>query len=164
MKIKYYVSVLLIASLVLFNCEEDENQIQTAPARDRSEQQLIDLDTLNNYLNTHYYNSGQLNDLSVYPSITDIEISKLNDDEILPDNTTLLIDAVEEMYTTYEDVDYTYYLMKIRNGEGEQPNFTDQVRVNYDGFLTNNVTFDESVTSLDIDLAFSIAVFKVFLF
>ena len=46
MKIKYYISVVLIASFVLFNCEEDDNQIQTAPARDRSEQQLIDLDTL----------------------------------------------------------------------------------------------------------------------
>ena len=157
MKIKYCISVVLIVSFVLFNCEEDENQVQTVPARDRSEQQLIDLDTLHNYLNTHYYNSGQLNDLSVYPSISDIEISKLNDDEILPDNTTFLIDAVEEMHTTYEDVDYTYYLLKIRNGEGEHPNFTDQVRVNYDGFLTNNVSFDESVTSLDIDLAFSIA-------
>ena len=156
MKIKFYILTVFIFSFIIYSCDEEESQTQSVPARDRAEQQATDLDTLQNYLNTHYFNSGYINNLSSYPRIEDIEIIELLEGDELPPNTTLLINAVEERYTSYEDTSYTYYVLNLENGQGDQPHFSDQVRVNYEGFLTNGTIFDESVTSTDIDLAFSI--------
>jgi len=157
MKIIFYIFNILIFSFFCYSCDENQSESQSSsPARDRTEQQSADLDSLQNYLNSHYFNSGYINDLQTYPTIGDIEISKLNEGDELPPNTTLLIDAVEQRHTIYEETNYTYYVLEINEGQGDQPHFTDQVRVNYEGFLLDNTVFDESVTSTDIDLAFSI--------
>ena len=156
MKIKFYILSIFIFSLISHSCDEEESQSQSLPARDRTEQQSADLDSLHNYLTTHFFNSGYINDLPTYPTIDDIEITQLAEGEDLPANTTLLIDAVDERSTIYEETNYTYYVLELKEGLGNQPHFTDQVRVNYEGFLTDNTIFDESVTSADIDLAFSI--------
>ena len=70
---------LFIFSLFVFNCNEDENETTSIPSRDRAEQQASDLDTLQNYFNTHYYNSGELNALTTYPTLENIVISKLEE-------------------------------------------------------------------------------------
>lgn len=157
MKIKFYFLLVFIFTLFFFNCEQDKTQSTVVQARDRVEQQLDDIDSLQVYLNTHYFNSDAILNQSDYPSISDIEITELIEGETLPINSMMLIDAVQEQHTVHEDIDYTYYTLTIEEGLGEQPHFTDQVRVNYEGFLTNNSTFDESVTSIDVDLAFSIS-------
>ena len=157
MKFKHYFFIILVFSLVFFTCQPDDEQVQVAPPRDRVEQQLDDIDTLQVYFNTHYYNSGAIDALSSYPTIADIQISKLNDGETLPPDTTLLIDVVEEKQTVFRDTDYTYYTLTLNEGAGENPHFSDQVRVNYEGFLTTGATFDASVTSVDIDLPSAIA-------
>jgi hypothetical protein len=153
MKIKFYAFLLFIFSSVIYTCEKEETQAEAIPPRDRAEQQLSDMDTLQNYLNTHYFNSGALEALSSYPQISDIEITELLEGETLPPDTTLLIDVVEEKQTVSEGVDYSYYILTIEQGQGESPHFTDQVRVNYEGFLTNNTSFDASISPLDFDLA-----------
>ena len=152
MKIKFYAFLLFIFSSIIYTCEEEETQVAAIPPRDRAEQQLSDMDSLQNYLNNHYFNSGALESLSSYPQISDIEIIELAEGETLPPDTTLLIDAVEEKQTIYEGVNYNYYILTIEQGQGESLHFTDQVRVNYEGFLTNNSSFDASISSLDFDL------------
>lgn len=142
--------------LIAINCSKDDDQTTAQPPRDRAEQQASDMDTLQNYFNTHYYNSGAISALSTYPTIDNIKITKLEDGESLPANTTLLADVVEEMTTTYKDVEYKYYILKLQDGLGEQPHFTDQVRVNYEGNLINGNIFDSSVNPIDIDLVLSI--------
>ncbi|MFL2623523.1 MAG: FKBP-type peptidyl-prolyl cis-trans isomerase [Flavobacteriaceae bacterium] len=153
MKIKFYAFLLSIFSLVIYTCEKEETQAEVIPPRDRADQQLSDMDTLQNYLNNHYFNSGDLEALSSYPQISDIEITELVEGETLPSDATLLINAVEERQTVYREIDYTYYILNIEQGQGEHPHFTDQVRVNYEGFLTNNTSFDASISSLDFDLS-----------
>ena len=144
---------MFIFSSFIFTCEKEETQAEVIPPRNRVEQQLSDMDTLQNYLNNHYFNSGALEALSSYPQISDIEITELVVGETLPPGKTLLIDAVEEKQTMYEGVDYSYYILTIKQGQGEHPHFTDQVRVNYEGFLTDNTSFDSSISSLDFDLS-----------
>ena len=97
MKIKFYILSIFIFSLICHSCDEEASQSQSLPARDRTEQQSSDLDSLQNYLNTHFFNSGYINDLPTYPTIDDIEITQLAEGEDLPANTTLLIDAVHDI-------------------------------------------------------------------
>ena len=159
MKIKFYFVLFFLTTIPLafISCSDEDSQTQSIPARDRTEQQVSDQDSLQTYLNTHYYNSGEIMSMTAYPRIEDIQITKLADGETLPNGSTMLIDAVEQRQTIFEETDYTYYTLTLKQGLGDSPNFCDQVRVKYDGFLTNNSTFDESVTSVDVDLAFSIA-------
>ena len=82
-------------------------------------------------------------------------ITELLEGESLPPNTSLLMDAVEVKSTTYLEVDYEYYILKIKQGEGESsPNFCDKVRVNYSGSLTDGSVFDGTTTPVVFDLVY----------
>ena len=120
MKLKLYI--LIIAILFLgFSCGDDEGDgITEVPEADRTEQQVIDNDSLVGYLQTHYINETIL---SNNPSISfeNIEINELPEDGELPnpDQNSLLIDLVETFTTTYFDVEYEYYVLRINQGGSE---------------------------------------------
>ena len=143
-------------SIFDFNCNEDENETTSIPPRDRAEQQASDLDTLQNYFNTHYYNSGELNALTTYPALENIVISKLEEGDSQPPNTTMLSNAVVQKTTTNNDVSYEYYILTIEQGLGESPHFTHQVRVGKIGTTIDGNEFDRSVSPTDLDLVYTI--------
>ena len=158
MKFKLYI--LLIAVLLLsFSCSDDDDGIIELPEADRTEQQVIDNDSLVSYLQSHYVDASLL---SNNPAIffTEININQLPDDGELPnpDQNSLLIDIVETLTTTYFDVEYDYYILKINQGGSENsPNFSDKVRVSYEGTLMDDTVFDSSSTPVDFDLTSTIA-------
>jgi len=154
MNYKYSILFICLLILAVVSCEKDENTV-AAPPNDRGEQQVIDSISLKSYLSTHYYNSAAVNSLA-NPRLEDLVITELLDGETLPINTTLLIDDVEQHSTTLLEVDYKYYILKIKPGEGESPNFSDSVRVNYSGSLTNGSVFDSSTTPVVFDLVYVI--------
>ncbi|CAI8235323.1 MAG: Peptidyl-prolyl cis-trans isomerase Mip [Formosa sp. Hel1_33_131] len=154
MNYKYSILFICLLILTVVSCEKDENTV-AAPPNDRGEQQVIDSISLKSYLSTHYYNSVAVNSLA-NPRLEDLVITELLDGETLPINTTLLIDDVEQHSTTLLEVDYKYYILKIKPGEGESPNFSDSVRVNYSGSLTNGSVFDSSTTPVVFDLVYVI--------
>ncbi len=155
MNYKYSILFICLLILTVVSCEKDENTVAAVPPNDRGEQQVIDSISLKSYLSTHYYNSEALNSLA-NPRLEDLVITELPDGETLPINTTLLIDDVEQNSTTYLEVDYKYYILKIKPGEGESPNFSDSVRVNYSGSLTNGNVFDSSAAPVVFDLVYVI--------
>ena len=159
MKLKLYI--LLISILFVgFSCGDDgaDNVIEV-PEADRTEQQVIDNDSLVGYLQTHYVNESILiNNQSIL--FNDFEINELPEDGNLPDpdQNTLLIDLVETFTTTYFDVEYEYYILKVNQGGSDNsPNFSDKVRVSYEGTLMDNTVFDSSITPVDFDLTSTIA-------
>ena len=159
MKLKLYI--LLIAVLLIgYSCgDDDDDGLVEVPEADRTEQQAIDNDSLVNFLQTHYIDESFLMNNSEV-SFNDIEITELPDDGELPnpDNNTLLIDLVEVLTTTYFDAEYEYYILKINQGGAENsPNFSDKVRVSYEGTLMDDTVFDSSVTPVDFDLTSTIA-------
>ena len=159
MKLKRYI--LLIAVLLIgYSCgDDDDDGLVEVPEADRTEQQAIDNDSLVNFLQTHYIDESLLMNNSEV-SFNDIEITELPDDGELPnpDNNTLLIDLVEVLTTTYFDAEYEYYILKINQGGAENsPNFSDKVRVSYEGTLMDDTVFDSSVTPVDFDLTSTIA-------
>ena len=159
MKLKLYI--LLIAVLLIgYSCgDDDDDGLVEVPEADRTEQQAIDNDSLVNFLQTHYIDESLLMNNSEV-SFNDIEITELPVDGELPnpDDNTLLIDLVEVLTTTYFDAEYEYYILKINQGGAENsPNFSDKVRVSYEGTLMDDTVFDSSLTPVDFDLTSTIA-------
>jgi len=159
MKFKLYI--LLITILLLgFSCgDDDDDGIVEVPEADRTEQQVIDNDSLVSFLQSHYVDESLLTN---NPTILfdEIEINQLPEDGELPnpDQNSLLIDMVETLTTTYFDVEYEYYILKINQGGSENsPNFSDKVRVSYEGTLMDDTVFDSSSTPVDFDLTSTIA-------
>ena len=159
MKFKLYI--LLITILLLgFSCgDDDDDGIVEIPEADRTEQQVIDNDSLVSFLQSHYVDESLLtNNPTIH--FNEIEINQLPEDGELPnpDQNSLLIDLVETLTTTYFDVEYEYYIIKINQGGSENsPNFSDKVRVSYEGTLMDDTVFDSSSTPVDFDLTSTIA-------
>ena len=159
MKFKLYILLITIL-LVGFSCgDDDDDGIIEVPEADRTEQQVIDNDSLVSYLHSHYVNVSLVSNNPTI-SFTEININQLPDDGELPnpDQNSLLIDIVETLTTTYFDVEYEYYILKINQGGSENsPNFSDKVRVSYEGTLMDDTVFDSSSTPVDFDLTSTIA-------
>ncbi len=158
MEIRKTALYILCLILVLASCSKnDDDGTIVIEIRDRTEQQIVDKDSLIGYLETHYYNSGDFI-TNTNQVIGDIIISELPDDGVLPDpvNNTLLIDAVEIKNALYvdvdEEVDYEYYVLKLNQGGGTSPNFPDKVRVNYSGNLMDEEIFDSTANPTSFDL------------
>ncbi len=162
MKIKTLkTSLYLLAFLtVLISCKKDDETISVIPARDRTEQQVSDKDSITSYLEGHYYNSSFFETGSNH-KYTDIIITELPIDEVTgeylampnPSDNTLLIDAVETKTTTYLEADYEYYILRLNQGEGDAPRFTDAVRVKYEGSsIRNEEIFDARITPEELPL------------
>ena len=102
MKFKLYI--LLITILLLgFSCgDDDDDGIIAVPEADRTEQQVIDNDSLVSYLQSHYVDSSILLNNSTI-SFNEIEINQLPENGELPnpDQNSLLVDIVETLTTTY---------------------------------------------------------------
>mgnify|MGYP003871537857 CR=1 FL=1 len=137
------------------SCEDDDDGLTvTFEERDRAEQQIVDDSTLVAYLSSHYYNSSFF-ETGTNHKYTDIVITELEEGEVVPEGHTLLFDAVDSPFstTTFLDTDYKYYVLRINQGGGDAPNFTDQVRVKYEGSSVNTgEVFDSRITPFDIPL------------
>ena len=154
MKNKIYFFISLSLTFFLFSCPGDQDGLNSIAEVDRTIQQIDDDSILNNYLETHYYNSGELSQMSSF-TINDIVITQLEEDAILPDPNinTLLIDDVISGTTVYEETEYDYYYLNLNQGGGdESPNFTDKVRVNYEGTLLDGEVFDNTISPVVFDL------------
>ena len=158
MNLKTYIT-LIVLLFIIFSCGDDDNDIVEIPEADRTEQQVIDNDSLVSFFQSHYVDESLLTNNSII-SFNDIEINILPEDGELPNpnQNTLLIDLVETLTTTYFDVEYEYYILKINQGGSDiSPNFSDKVRVSYEGSLMDDTIFDSSITPVDFDLTSTIA-------
>jgi hypothetical protein len=138
--------------MIFISCGDDDGPNTTFELRDRAEQQAADRDSLMDYLSTHYYNSSLFESGSNH-RIDDIIINELPEGETVPDGKTLLLDAIETRTTVFDETDYEYYFLRLNQGGGESPNFTDRVRVRYEGFLeVDGEVFDGVATPIDLPM------------
>ena len=156
MKLLDYIKLVIAILILAYACSaDDDSGFVPTPERDRTEQQVEDLQILQEYLSTHYFNSEDLGNM-VNPTIDDIEIRQLAEGETVPQGNTLLSESslLLERTTTFLDTEYIYYVLKINQGGGDAPAFADRVRVTYEGFLMEDasVVFDRRVTPEDISL------------
>lgn len=125
------------------NNDDDGDDTVTIELNDRGEQQILDSDSLEVYLTSHYYNSGVFQSNSDR-GISDIIITELEEGETVPTEHTLLKTAVGAPKTVVnEGLTYEYYVLRLNEGEGiNSPNFTDNLRINYEGFTLDDAVFD----------------------
>lgn len=149
-----FCALFLLA--LVSSCKKDDEGGSSFVEADRTEQQVIDGDSLIRYLQTHYYNSGTFATPGNY-GIDDIVIEELPIDEATgeylpmpnPSENTLLMDVVETKTETYLDVEYTYYILRLNNGGGESPHFCDDILANYSGMMQDGEVFDSTVNAQD---------------
>src|SRR5690606_24676614 len=65
---------------------------------------------------------------------------------------SVAVDIDNPKTTTYQEVEYQFYILELNEGGGENPNFSDNVRMNYNGFLPNGTSFDGTVTPIEFAL------------
>jgi len=149
--------LLLLVTLLVISCNKDDDgdEFITVPIRDRTEQQLADNDSILKYLNSHYYNSQQIEGIA-NPSVSDIIITKFAEGEtVAPDGHTKLSDpgVVETKSVVFADTDYELYVLELNKGGGSKsPEFSDNVLVKYEGFTLDDEVFDSAVNPVEFDL------------
>jgi len=144
----FIIGVLAITFLI--SCKKDDkNDIETVPPRDRGEQAIDDDEAILAYLQTHFYNAEDFQN----PAANFNYI--VNFDTITGDNAnkTPIIDS--DLLTTKtvrkDSIDYTIYILKIREGAGDKPTFADSTFQNYKGELLNQDLFDNTANPVWFD-------------
>jgi len=140
----------VLASIVLISCKKDDtNDITTVPIRDSGEQAIEDDEAILAYLQTHFYNTEDFQNPAANFNYV------VNFDTIAGDNTnkTPIIDS--DLLTTKivrrDSIDYTIYILKIREGAGDKPTFADSTFQNYKGELLNRNLFDNTANPVWFD-------------
>ncbi|AXG70864.1 hypothetical protein KORDIASMS9_03114 [Kordia sp. SMS9] len=145
-----FLTIAVIA--IVFSCKRDDDPVAFAELRDRGEQQIEDDAALVAFLSTHFYNYEDF-DL-VNPESPANDAVRVSFDTIAGVNAdkTPLINQVEVRTTTFQDVEYKYYVLKVREGGGESYTSFDQVDLVYHGQLLDLETFDLRLTQIQIPL------------
>ena len=151
---KFFIASLLLAALTLSCNKDDDSTPEAIPDRDRGEQEIDDQAALEEYLSTHFYNYEDFEN----PEADFDYVVRLDTINAANADKTPLIDSdkLEKKVFKYKDVDYTIYLLKVREGAGAQPKFSDSTFVTYQGELLNGTRFDGSSTPLWFDLVSTI--------
>ncbi|MDX1752349.1 MAG: hypothetical protein R3259_04120 [Salinimicrobium sediminis] len=161
MNLKKFLFLPVLAAAFLISCDKDDDgSAEPEPPRDRGEQEIADQAALDAYLETHFYN---YEDFENPPADFNyqIEIDTIN--AANADKTPLSQSPLLEAKTyTFEDVEYTIYLLKVREGAEDQyqPKFSDSTFVSYRGSLLNRRMFDASVNPVWFDLTRTIPGFS----
>lgn len=149
-KIKYGVALLVTLLIVTVSCKkDDENGPDVVPPHDRGEEAAIAKAEFKDFLATHFYNYTEFEN--------DPENFKLRFDTIPKGNTDIIplkmqVDSIKVTDLVDKSVEYTLYILKVREGGGEKPHFSDYTTNTYDGRLLNLDLFDSAVTPVRFNL------------
>ncbi|WP_029037734.1 FKBP-type peptidyl-prolyl cis-trans isomerase [Salinimicrobium xinjiangense] len=160
MRLNKLLLLPLFIALFSVSCDKDDDPgAEVIPPRDRGEQEIADQAALQEYLDTHYYN---YEDFQNPPAEFDYTIKIDTINAANADKTPLSASPdLESKVFNYQGVDYTLYILKVREGAAEQPKpkFSDSTFVAYEGSLLNRTVFDTSRNPVWFDLTRTVAGF-----
>ncbi len=131
------------AGIFVIGCNSDDDDIgEEITPRDPVEQAADDEETLQAYLQTHFYNYEEFeNPPAGFDYV--IRFDTIAGDNL--DKTPLIeSDLLYVKNVSREDVDYKMYILKVREGVGRQLTFADSAYVSYEGVLTNRNVFESN--------------------
>ena len=138
--------------LVVYSCKKDDSSVDSVPVNDITTQYALEKDSIIEFLQTHFYNYEDFENL---PNNSSVEllidtISGDNSDKIsLYDQVSnLMIDVEDE---NSEMIPHNMYYIINREGNGESPTVADSVFVAYKGLTLDNNTFDVRNTPIWLD-------------
>ncbi len=152
MNVRKYSFAIIIALATLYACNnDDDNAATVTPPRDRAEQQVTDDQELQSYLKTHFYTLENV-DLNG-DDIPEYQIAKF---DTITNGQTPIIDSplFTSKKVTLADVEYELYILKLGEGVGNQPTFSDSTVVTYRGkllYTDNDDLFDSAITPVTFD-------------
>lgn len=146
MKIIKTLLLIIITSTIIFSCRPDDDGGGVIEQRDRTEQQIEDSAELIEFLNTHFYNYDEFDFTNPDGEANDTFQMTFGKIEGANADRTPLINQVETRTITYFDVEYTYYVLKLRQGGGKEYSNADAVNLTYRGQLLDLSTFDFRLT------------------
>ena len=151
---------LLLTFTLLVSCNKDDDN--TIEIRDYSEQVVIDEQTIEEYLKSHYYNYEDFNSSNSFEVDTKVRIDTITDATA---NKTPLFDQVKIKTINVSDSDgietpHKLYYIIAREGTISNPSIVDSVYITYKGMLTDNSIFDERKYPAWLDLANSLEGFR----
>jgi len=156
---KFTIYLLLTFTLLLSCNKDDDNTIEI---RDYSEQVVIDEQTIEEYLKSHYYNYEDFNSSNSFEVDIKVRIDTITDATA---NKTPLFDQVKIKTINVSDSDgietpHKLYYIIAREGIISNPSIVDSVYITYKGMLTDNSIFDERKYPAWLDLANSLQGFR----
>jgi len=135
---------------MFISCKKDDPGTSSVPDRDRGEQAIKDDEALISFLKTHFYNYEEF---ETPPADFDYTIRF---DTIAGSNSDkspiFESDLLKTKTVTRDDIDYNLYVLKVREGEGQNPAYVDSTFVTYTGKLLTGVNFDDAQTPVWFDL------------
>lgn len=138
-RIKYGFTIVMILMIATISCKKDDDVPEPPPPRDRGPEAERAQKEIEEFLETHFYNYEDF--------VNDPDNSKIKFDTIAGDNAnkTPLIQQVtfkEVKDIVNKDVTYKLYYLKVREGGGERPHFSDYTTNTYEGRKLNLEIFD----------------------
>ncbi len=163
MNIKNFTLSVLSLFFVITSCRnDDDDDIQPIPLRNEAEVYGEDLIEIEEYLSSHFFNYDEFDFNAPYSAANDSFILKIDSiPEGNPDNKIPLIDmmsgtgmmgVLDFKIVEQNGIDYKLYILKIREGLGDNLHSLDRAIVNYNGILTNDEVFDSAITPINFNL------------
>lgn len=150
MKLSKYLLAILVVGTMMFSCEDDDVPTTTTTIRDEAEVAAENDEAIRDFLGTHFY--------KIAPDLTNPNIKTIQFDTIAginSDEQPIMESEFLKTKTIVEnDIDYTLYYLKIREGAPSEykPTYADLVVVSYRGQTLNLTKFDESVSPIKFNL------------
>ncbi len=145
---KRFIHILLF-TFIIYSCDKEEEEVELP--RDVGEQAVIDEQSLEDFLSTHFYNYEDFQNIGYQTKITF--------DTIIGENLekTPLINQVKKSSISVKTsdgsfVNHSIYTLVAREGTGESPSSVDSTYLTYEGLLLNKFSFDRSSTPVWFDL------------
>lgn len=161
MKLRKFVLSLFALGTIFTSCKSDDDSDtpSVVPDRDRAEVYAEDLEEIESFLATHYYNYDEFDFTNPYSLANDtfeIVFSEIPDGN--PNNVVSLMDSPELHYKMVTDpldetIEYKLYYLQVREGLGETLFPYSEAFLTYEGFIfENHFVFDSAVTPISLNL------------
>lgn len=150
MKINKYLVFGLLIGMAFTSCKSDDDGTPPVPLRDEAEVAAEDDTEIREFLETHFY--------EMVPNPLNANYQIIQFDTIAGENSEKepIMDSefLKTKIIAQNEVDYTLYYLKIREGAPTKPKptFADLVVVTYRGQLLDLTKFDESVSPVKFNL------------
>src|SRR5690606_11667355 len=142
--------VLLVVLTTAISCKKDDDGMPPPiPPRDRGPEAIRAQEEIETFLRTHFYNYDEfLSDPNAFKIRFDT-IAGVNADKI-PLIDQVLFKEVKDLIDP--SVTYKLYYLKVREGAGDQPHFSDNTINTYEGRNLKLDLFDSSVQPVKFNL------------
>ena len=156
---KFYIYILLIFSLFL-SCNKDDDD--TIEIREYIEQVVLDEQTIEEYLKSHYYNYEDFNSPNSFEVDIKVRIDTIRDATAnkIPLFDQVKVKTVNVTDSDGNDIPHKLYYIIAREGVVSNPSIVDSVYVRYKGMLTDKYVFDERKHPAWLDLANALQGFR----